>query len=404
MFDSTEFGDATGGDEALASIVAGLESLHSEERAEWSSAARSARVLELGRLAERVHAELVRAVAEWDGAGDYASDGSLSSTAWLAHRMPATRPNAARLVSAARMVRRCDRVAKGLAAGDITVSHVEQMAQAVRRREDIFEAHGDVLVDAAIAVAPEDFRECAGSWRLMADDEVGARDDPGDDSRDELTLSATTGGLSMRGWFHTEAGIEILHLIDEYDEPDPQTGVRPPRTRAQRRAAAMVALLLGDGPAAEKRIDVVIDQHAMAGEWPSDLREAQCVAEGYGPVRSSLVRQWLTTAVLARVVKSGSEVLDLGRTSRLATPAQQRALRHRDRGCVVPDCRRPARWTDAHHVVAYVGGGRTDLDGLALVCRRHHRMLDRGWSLRRGPERGVWIFEPDDGWETRGPP
>lgn len=404
MFDSTAIGDLAGADEALASIVAGLDLLRAEDRAEWSSAARSARVLELGRLAERVQAELVRAVAAWDGAGDYAVDGSLNGTAWLAYRVPTTRAGAARLVSAARMTRGSDRVDKALAAGDITVSHVEEIARVVRRREDIFDTHGDVLVDAAINVPPEEFRECAGSWRAMADDEVGARDDPSDDSRDELILSATMGGVSMSGWFHTEAGTEILNLIDGYDHPDPRHGERAPRSRAQRRAAAMIALLLGDRPPAEKHIDVIVDQRTMAGVWPSDLRDLRCHVEGYGPVQSSLVRRWLTTAVLRRVVKSGSEVLDVGRTTRLATPAQKRALRHRDRGCVIPDCGRPARWTDAHHIIAYVGGGSTDLDSLASVCRRHHRMLDHGWTLSRGPEPGTWTFQPDYPWETRGPP
>ena len=116
-----------------------------------------------------------------------------------------------------------------------------------------------------------------------------------------------------------------------------------------------------------------------------------------------MIRRWLSDAVLRRIVKAGSEILDVGRATRLATPAQKRALRHRDGGCVVPDCARPPRWTDAHHVIAYVGGGQTNIDALVLVCRRHHRMLDRGWNLTRGPDH-AWRFEPDHPWDTRGPP
>ncbi len=396
MFDSTDFADprnAAGVREASALIAAGLELLADEDRVEWSSASRSARMIELGRLTERVQAEWVRAVGVWDGAGDYAADGALSATAWIAHRVPTTRGDAARVVAAGRMVRRSDRTAKALEAGDITVSHVEQIARTVRRREDIFTTHGDVLVDAGITVTPEAFRECAASWRAKADDEVGARDDPSDDSRDELTLSPTLGGLSLRGWLHPDAGIEILALIDNYDHPDPADGQRVPRSRAQRRAAALVALLLGDRPAAEHHIDVVIDEQTMRGNWPDDLRDARTHVDGYGPVPCSLIRRWLTTAVLRRVVKSGSEILDVGRGIRLATPAQHRALRHRDGGCVVPGCARPPRWTDAHHVIAYLHGGATDLDNLALVRRRHHHMLDHGWTLTRAPDH-TWIFNP----------
>ncbi len=408
MFDSTGFADSelvgNGADEALDLIAAGLELLRSEDRVEWSTAGRSARVIELGRLAERVQAEWIRAVGVWDGAGDYATDGALGATAWIAHRVPTTRADAARVVSAGRMVRRSDRVAKALEAGDVTVSHVEQIARAVRRREDIFATHGDSLVDAAINVGPEAFRDCAGSWRAKADDEVGSRDDPTGDSRDELTLSPTLGGLAFKGWLHPEAGVEILALIDHYDHPDPISGDRRPRTRAQRRAAALIALLLGDRAPSEKHIDVVIDEQTLRGDWPDDLRYARSHVDGYGPVPCSLIRRWLAEAVLRRVVKTGSEVLDVGRATRLATPAQRRALRHRDGGCVVPGCTRPPRWSDAHHIIAYIHGGPTDLDNLALVCRRHHHMLDHGWTLTRRHDH-TWQFSPPSQPEaTRGPP
>jgi hypothetical protein len=65
-------------------------------------------------------------------------------------------------------------------------------------------------------------------------------------------------------------------------------------------------------------------------------------------------------------------VLALGRTSRLATPAQRRALLARDRGCVIPGCPTPAGSCDIHHPTPWAGGGGTDLDNLALVCPRHH--------------------------------
>ena len=106
-------------------------------------------MLALGKADEALNAELVRAVAVWDGAGDHAADGSLSSASWIAHRVPLTRPAAARLVSTARMTRHCEPLANALAAGEITVSHVEQIARVVHQREDIFDTHGDSLINAA---------------------------------------------------------------------------------------------------------------------------------------------------------------------------------------------------------------------------------------------------------------
>jgi hypothetical protein len=82
-----------------------------------------------------------------------------------------------------------------------------------------------------------------------------------------------------------------------------------------------------------------------------------------------------------------SQPLDVGRTSRVITPAQRSALAVRDGGCVVPDCQRPLAWCEGHHLVHWLEGGPTDLANLALLCRAHHRAVhDGGWQLTRGPD------------------
>jgi HNH endonuclease len=70
--------------------------------------------------------------------------------------------------------------------------------------------------------------------------------------------------------------------------------------------------------------------------------------------------------------------LDLGRTTRVISPAQRRALAVRDGGCVVPDCTRPLAWCVGHHLVHWLEGGPTDLANLALLCRAHHRAVHEG--------------------------
>jgi Domain of unknown function (DUF222) len=60
-----------------------------------------------------------------------------------------------------------------------------------------------------------------------------------------------------------------------------------------------------------------------------------------------------------------SQPLDVGRASRVITPAQRSALAVRDRGCVFPDCDRPLAWCEGHHLVHWADGGPTDLANLA---------------------------------------
>jgi hypothetical protein len=79
--------------------------------------------------------------------------------------------------------------------------------------------------------------------------------------------------------------------------------------------------------------------------------------------------------------------LDVGRATRVVTPAQRTALAVRDGGCRFPGCSRPLGWCDAHHLWHWVDGGPTDLTNLVLLCRAHHRAVHEGrWHLARGPD------------------
>lgn len=100
-----------------------------------------------------------------------------------------------------------------------------------------------------------------------------------------------------------------------------------------------------------------------------------------------------------------SEILDLGRTRRTVSAAQWRALRHRDRHCRFPGCRRPTTWCDAHHLISWwEHQGPTDLDNLILLCRHHHTLIHRrGWKLT-GTATHPTFTRPDGTTLPNGPP
>jgi len=88
--------------------------------------------------------------------------------------------------------------------------------------------------------------------------------------------------------------------------------------------------------------------------------------------------------IIPAVLGGESEILDLGRTSRLFSPAQRKALRLRDRRCRATGCDVPATWCEAHHLHPWASGGRTDLDDGILLCSfHHHRAHDRMYELAR---------------------
>ena len=85
--------------------------------------------------------------------------------------------------------------------------------------------------------------------------------------------------------------------------------------------------------------------------------------------------------IIPVVLGRQGEVLDLGRSARLFSSAQRKAVAIRDRECTTDGCSIPAAWCEAHHwKQPWSQGGRTDLaDGKLLCSFHHHRAHDPAW-------------------------
>ncbi|MDP9794584.1 hypothetical protein J2S43_003096 [Catenuloplanes nepalensis] len=204
-----------------------------------------------------------------------------------------------------------------------------------------------------------------------------------------LTLSLPVDGLvRLSGLLGTEDAATVQAAIQPLCSPAPGDD----RTPAQRRADALTE---------------VCRLALRTGELPADGGEPPqlAVTVAYQPLTRALgaagtdtgqrlsaetVRRIACDArVLPVVLGTAGQVLDVGRTRRLATGSLRRALAVRDRGCAFPDCDRPPRWTDAHHITPWTAGGTTDLSNLVLLCRHHHRRIhdpQSGWHIRTGSD------------------
>jgi hypothetical protein len=65
----------------------------------------------------------------------------------------------------------------------------------------------------------------------------------------------------------------------------------------------------------------------------------------------------------------------------------------------------PFHRCDAHHVIEWLVGGRTDLDNLLPLCAHHHTLAHaEGWRLTLTPDRTLTIAYPDGRCTSTGPP
>ena len=166
-------------------------------------------------------------------------------------------------------------------------------------------------------------------------------------------------------------------------------GERVPQHRAYADALAALLELLDPhrlpehgGDATTVFVTLTLDQLL------ADLAKAGILAAGGTEVISAEQARRLAcqASIVPVVLGAKGEILDLGRSRRLFSKPQRRALRLRDQRCRAEGCAVPAAWTEAHHLNPWALGGRTDLaDGVCLCSHHHHRIHDHAYTHERLP-------------------
>ncbi|RZI84765.1 MAG: HNH endonuclease [Microbacterium sp.] len=100
---------------------------------------------------------------------------------------------------------------------------------------------------------------------------------------------------------------------------------------------------------------------------------------GFGTIGPAQLQQMLCDSALTPILTAGKHsVLDVGRTARLATPAQRKAVVARQGGrCGGLGCSGPI--VHVHHVQYWSHGGTTDLANLIGLCPRCHALVHQGY-------------------------
>jgi hypothetical protein len=158
------------------------------------------------------------------------------------------------------------------------------------------------------------------------------------------------------------------------------------RTMDQIRADIFLDLLQGHHIPTSHRdravVDITVDLNTLAG-----LDDKPGGIPGWGPVISDIARQVTAEQPDAEwrytITNDDGQVVSNGTTRRRPTTTMKRAVEAKARTCVFPGCRMPSRECDIDHNQAWTDGGATTECNLAPLCRHHHMIKHRGWTIRQ---------------------
>jgi len=352
-------------------------------------------------LEQQLAAVKLGLVRELDGRGVPAAQGASSTVVWLRQRLRMSVSAARRLVELASAVSSGPPVLReALSAGEVSVEQAQAIAACVAALPaevgpDTVDKAATVLVGHAAEHDAVGLRRLGQRILEVVAPEVGEELDRRALQRAEqkalqgrfLSLSATgDGAVRVLGRLDVEAAAVVRAALDPLCAPGRVAD--DDRGAGQRRADALVeicqmALHTGDLPDnGGERPQVVV----TVG-YDTLLRGLGSAVLDTGEMLTPEAARRLAcdASILPAVLDGTGQPLDLGRERRLITGALRRALVLRDGGCAFPDCDRPAKWCDGHHVVHWVDGGATCLENSVLVCRFHHRLLHKGdWTVHIG--------------------
>jgi Domain of unknown function (DUF222)/HNH endonuclease len=378
---------------------------------------------------ERSRLDLMNSLVWWDRADAHVADGARSAAGWLRAKLRISHGHSVGLLRQARGLRDCPALHDALLRGALTFGQADQLLRVFTpARAEYVERDVDLLIERCIDLTVAHCRVLARNWAARVDAELAATiaeeggvvpDPPvtvselrmgeildGDlvveatlNASDAAVLSAALTAAHKLGVNEPSRDDESLEDGVTVKEPE---GPKDTRSPAHQRADALVliaqffldhhdAVAKGKGGSINRaHVNITVDLDRLTNAHLTGNAETPYSLDG---VDIWAVVQACCDASVARIVTAGpSIVLDLGRETRVVSPALRKAVAKRDRTCRFPGCDMPAAFTDVHHLWHWIRGGPTNRENCCLLCRRHHRMIHKGGWTATGDANGTISF------------
>lgn len=416
---------------------------------------------ELGALADRVRVVAARVLARVEADGRWQAGGERTFPQWAARTEGSSVSGARREAALGRALDEAlPATAEAVAEGRISLEHAQVLAgyaesSPARRAalsSDDPRMNEAYLVRQATRQGVDQFRKTVARLGAALDAEALEAEHRSATAREYLTMTRRAGGVAFQGFLeheHAQTVLTALRAVAGVPAKDDT------RTRDQRQADALVGTahlvldkgLSGGGQAVRPHLSVTVSweslqrqiaaaanadyEHAASSasaaaadadadadaeyatawlpqgwrpkDWqPGDATpwEAHAPAEYADgtPVPATVLARLACDAEISRVVFGpDSAVLDVGRSQRVFTGPQRRAVIARDRHCQYPGCTAPPTLCEVHHVRWWGrDDGPTSVPNGILICWHHHALVHtRNLTITRAP--GRWDFARHDG-------
>jgi len=338
--------------------------------------------------------QLLRLIVLVDATEGWRGSGARDMPHWLAMRYGISDWKARRWIAAAHALKELPRIEEAFVAGTLGIDKVVELTRfatpeteerlirwaqgvscgAIRRK-------ADVAVRLSIQEAADDDRARSLSWWYLDD---GRR-------------------FGLEAELPAAQGAAVARALDRLAEQLPvMPGEEDACSIDARRADALVALASNQLGAHGDPDRATVVVHAQIDALVSESGGAEL--EDGGVIHAETARRLACSGRIQWVIEDqAGQPVHIGRISREPPAWMVRQLRYRDVECRFPGCG-ARRFVQAHHIVWWERGGRTDLDNLVLVCTFHHKLVhEYGWSIRRNPDGTVRWFRPDGNGYRAGP-
>ncbi|MEY2582055.1 MAG: hypothetical protein QOE09_1904 [Ilumatobacteraceae bacterium] len=303
-----------------------------------------------------------------------------------------------------------------LSDGAVSVGHVDVLAAAIGKLEPAEQQRlaqrGEFLADVAERTTPGEFARTVRTeiLRVQRGDGLETLRRQQRATYLKTWVDQASGMWCMHGEFDPETGARIHSRLSRtieglFSDWTPSTAPSDPLAKQHHlRAMALGAMVDGNGAkAGAVDMSILIDATTLVS-GPHSGSVVDCGLPIELPIDT--IRRMTCVAEITPIIVGADGVrLWVGRTSRLATREQRRALRAMYRGCAVPGCCVAWDYVVIHHLKYFHHGGPTDIENLLPLCTKHHHMVhEGGWKLTLDRFRRLTITLPHGTSTCHGPP